>query len=381
MSEFTADASLVHFARTLRDQGVRIGAGQIISFCRAVARLEAGTIDDLYWAGRLTLVNNVSDLHQYDVVFRAFFEGDEEQQPPRILPVASADGDSDPLASTIERSIRNREVMVVELGDSDESTGIGRKASDAEQLRNKRFDEWSDEELSRLHLVVPRVAELFPKRLSRRMRSVRRGRRIDVRRTVRASLRYEGELTRLLVRDRLEQPRRLVMLLDVSGSMAGFSRALLQFGYLTTRASRRVEVFCFGTRLTRLTEELSQRDPDAAFDRATTSVVDWDGGTRIGESLMSYVRRWGQHQFNRGSVVIICSDGLERGDPDLLAKAIERLSRQVHAIVWVNPLKGDPTFEPLARGLVAALPHIDALVAGHNVLGLESLVDVLADVA
>ena len=100
MSEFTADASLVHFARTLRDQGVRIGAGQIISFCRAVARLEAGTIDDLYWAGRLTLVNNVSDLHQYDVVFRAFFEGDEEQQPPRILPVASADGDSDPLAST-----------------------------------------------------------------------------------------------------------------------------------------------------------------------------------------------------------------------------------------------------------------------------------------
>jgi uncharacterized protein with von Willebrand factor type A (vWA) domain len=381
MSEFAADASLVHFARTLRHQGVRIGAGQIISFCRAAATLDAGVIDDLYWAGRLTLVNRASDLHRYEAAFRAFFEGNEEQSTQRILPVARADGGSDPSTPTIERSARNREVMVVDLGDSDEPTGTGRKASDAEQLRVKRFDEWSDDELSRLHLVVPRVAALFPKRLSRRMRAARRGKKIDVRRTVRASLRYEGELIRLLVRDRQEQPRHLVMLLDVSGSMAGFSRALVQFGYSTTRASRRVEVFCFGTRLTRVTEELRHHDPDAALGRAMASVVDWDGGTRIGESLMSYVQRWGQHQFNRGSVVIICSDGLERGDPDRLAKAIERLSRQVHAIVWVNPLKGDPTFEPLARGLVAALPHIDALVAGHNVLGLESLLDVLADVA
>ena len=140
-----------------------------------------------------------------------------------------------------------------------------------------------------------------------------------------------------------------------------------------SRASQRVEVFCFGTRLTRLTNAMQVRDPNAALDEATELVVDWDGGTRIGESLATYVTRWGKYRFNRGAMVIICSDGLERGEPDRLAWAMQRLSRQAHAVVWVNPLAGDPKFQPLARGLVAALPFVDRLIAGHNIEGLEDL--------
>ena len=166
--------------------------------------------------------------------------------------------------------------------------------------------------------------------------------------------------------------------MDVSGSMAGFSRALVQFSYGMSRASRRVEVFCFGTRLTRLTDAMRVRDPDSALDEAAQRVVDWDGGTRIGESLDAYVTRWGNYRFNRGAVVIICSDGLERGEPNQLARAMRRLSRQTHAVVWVNPLAGDPKFQPLARGLVAALPYVDRLIAGHNVISLEELAKAVA---
>ena len=175
----------------------------------------------------------------------------------------------------------------------------------------------------------------------------------------------------------MERPRPIVLIVDVSGSMAGFSRALVQFSYGMSRASQRVEVFCFGTRLTRLTGAMRIRDPNAALDEATDLVVDWDGGTRIGESLATYVTKWGKYRFNRGAVVIICSDGLERGEPDRLAWAMQRLSRQAHAVMWVNPLAGDPKFQPLARGLVAALPFVDRLIAGHNIEGLEDLAGAL----
>ena len=217
----------------------------------------------------------------------------------------------------------------------------------------------------------------LPRKLSRRTRPATRGPRIDLRRSVRHSLRHGGDLFHLRRRLRVERPRPIVLIVDVSGSMAGFSRALVQFSYGMSRASQRVEVFCFGTRLTRLTNAMRVRDADAALAEATELVVDWDGGTRIGESLATYVARWGKYRFNRGAVVIICSDGLERGEPDRLAWAMQRLSRQAHRVIWVNPLAGDPKFQPLARGLVAALPFVDELIAGHSIEGLEDLAKVL----
>jgi uncharacterized protein with von Willebrand factor type A (vWA) domain len=191
-------------------------------------------------------------------------------------------------------------------------------------------------------------------------------------------MRTHGELIRLDRRTRRTRPRPLVLLLDVSGSMTPYARALLQFAHATAHGAARVETFCFGTRLTRLTRVLQRRRPDEALLEAAALVTDWDGGTRIGASLRSFLREWGRHGMARGAVVIVCSDGLDRGDPEELAGQMRRLHRLAHRVVWVNPLKGDPRYEPLARGMAAALPHIDDFVSGHDLASLEALVDLVS---
>ena len=374
-SEPGPTAELVRFGRLLRAHGASVGAGQVLSYTRAVADLDPAGIDDLYWAGRITLVNRKVDLAIYDAVFDAFFIGSENDSPPPLLPLASADGDDGDPAS-VSFGTDRQEIELLDAGDEELPAAGGPRASSVEVLRTKHFDRWTDEEFRRLARLLPGLR--LPQKRSRRTRPSPRGPRIDLRRSVRHSLRYEGDLVRLRRRIRVERPRPIVLIVDVSGSMAGFSRALVQFSYGMSRASQRVEVFCFGTRLTRLTNAMRVRDPNSALDEATELVVDWDGGTRIGESLGAYVTRWGKYRFNRGAVVIICSDGLERGEPDRLAWAMQRLSRQAYAVIWVNPLAGDPKFQPLARGLVAALPFVDELIAGHNIEGLEDLARVLA---
>lgn len=367
-------AELVRFGRLLRTHGVNVGAGQVLSYARAVADLDPDGVEDLYWAGRITLVNRPDDLAVYDAVFDAFFIGSENDSPPPLLPIASAEGgDGDP--ASVSFGTHEQEMELLEAGDEDLPAAGGPRASSAEILRAKHFDRWTEDEFRRLARLLPTLR--LPQKRSRRTRPFPRGPRIDLRRSVRQSLRYEGNLIRLSRRRRVQRPRQIVLIVDVSGSMAGFSRALVQFSYGMTRASQRVEVFCFGTRLTRLTRAMRVRDPNAALEDATELVVDWDGGTRIGKSLGAYVGRWGKYRFNRGAVVIICSDGLERGEPDHLAIAMRRLSRQAHRVIWVNPLAGDPKFQPLARGLVAALPFVDELIAGHNIEGLEDLARVL----
>ena len=365
---------LVRFARLLRTHGVNVGAGQVLSYTRAVADLDPAYIDDLYWAGRITLVNRRPDLAVYNAAFDAFFVGSEGDSPPPMLPLATADSDGGEPAS-VSFGTEQHELEILEAGDEELPAAGGPRASSAEILRTKHFDRWTEEEFRQLARLLPGIR--LPRKLSRRTRPSARGPRIDLRRSVRRSLRHGGDLFDLRRRLRVERPRPIVLIVDVSGSMAGFSRALVQFSYGMSRASQRVEVFCFGTRLTRLTNAMRVRDADAALDEATELVVDWDGGTRIGESLATYVARWGKYRFNRGAVVIICSDGLERGEPDRLAWAMQRLSRQAHRVIWVNPLAGDPKFQPLARGLVAALPFVDELIAGHSIQGLEDLARVL----
>lgn len=368
-------ADLVEFGRQLRERGVNAGTGQVISYTRAAAGLGPADVGDLYWAGRITLVNRASDLAVYDAAFDHFFMGAENGPSPPRLAFAAADGETgDPEAVPIGADCLEIGAPAAE-GDELPSAG-GPRASSAEVLRTKNFDQWSEDEFRRLAGLLPSLRP--PRRRSRRTRPSPRGRGIDLRRSVRRSLRCGGDLVELRRRRRIERPRPVVLIVDVSGSMAGFSRALVQFSYGMSRASRRVEVFCFGTRLTRLTDALRVRDPNAALEEAAERVVDWNGGTRIGESLAAYAAGWGGYRFNRGAVVIICSDGLELGEPERLARAMRRLSRQTRAVVWVNPLAGDPKFRPLARGLAAALPHVDRLVAGNNILGLEELAEVVA---
>jgi uncharacterized protein len=331
-------ATLASFGRALRAEGLPVGTGRIASFCRAGALLPPG---DLYWAGRATLVARRDHLPVYDRVFEAFFGGGPPvAQAPRRAGVAVTE-----------------EVAL---------------ASPVELLRRKSFASCSAEELEQLGALMQRLRLAVPTKRSRRLRSARAG-LPDFRRTLRRSFRTGGEPLERRFRARPRRRRRLVLLLDVSGSMADYSRALLVFAHAALRTDRRWEAFCFGTRLTRLTGALRGSRPDDALRHAAAEVVDWNGGTRIGESLKRLLDEWGHRGLLRGAVLVLCSDGLEVGDPDLLAEQMARASRLAHRIVWLNPLKGDAAYEPLARGMRAALPYVDVFAAGHNLASLEEL--------
>jgi uncharacterized protein len=334
-------AELTRFGRALRDEGLAVGTDRVLAFCRAAALLDAA---DLYWAGRATLVARREDHPIYDRVFRAFFGGGRTEVP------------SSPA------SVRVQLEGVLELA----------RASRDELLRKKSFARCSPEELARLAELMARVRLAVPSRRSRR-RTPARGGAPDFRRTLRRSFRTAGEPIEQRWRERRRRQRRLVVLLDVSGSMADYSRALVMFAHAALRADRRFEAFCFGTRLTRVTRALAGSDANEALERAAAEVVDWEGGTRIGESLQRFLDDFGHAGMARGAVVIVCSDGLDVGEPELLRVQMARLSRLAHRVVWVNPLKEDPAYEPLARGMNAALPYVDVFTSGHNLASLEAL--------
>jgi uncharacterized protein len=369
---------LVGFGRLLRRRGLPVGTGRILTFCRAVAALNRLDRTSVYWAGRLSMVARKEDLAAYDAAFAEWF-------PSRARDVLSmVTGRDDPMGLAPPNELE----VVVDQGISEESwepaegvddgeAPMGVLASGAEVLRARSFGELSDAERLQADHLIRALAVHLPTRHSRRYRPSPYGRRFDQRRTLRASLRTQGEPFRRAWRDRRRRPRPLILILDVSGSMSAYSRALMQFGFAAMRAGRRVEVFCFGTRLTRVTRALARSEPDDALREVAAAVVDWNGGTRIGASLKELLDRWSQHVAMRGAVVVLCSDGLERGEPALLAAQVARLSRLAHRLIWVNPLKGSPRYEPLARGMAAALPHVDVFLAGHNLESLESLCQVL----
>jgi uncharacterized protein with von Willebrand factor type A (vWA) domain len=371
---------LVGFGRMLRSRGLPVGTGRILAFCRAVAALGHFDRESLYLAGRLTMVARKEDFDAYDRAFQQWFP----QARDRLL--AELAGWQPEARTEIEREI---EVLVGEAlseeqagegegEEGDEEVTIGLVASGTEMLRARSFEDLSEAERREADLAIRNLAVVLPMRRARRYRAAPRGQRFDLRRTLRSSLRTQGEPFRRSWRSRRTKRRPLVLLLDVSGSMSAYSRALLQFGYAAVRAGQRVEVFAFGTRLTRLTRSLRRSEPDLALRQVAASVLDWEGGTRIGASLKDLLDRYGQQSWMRGAVVVLCSDGLERGDPVLLAAQMARLGRVAHRLVWVNPLKGSPRYEPLARGMAAALPHVDSFLPGHNLQSLESLCEVLS---
>jgi uncharacterized protein with von Willebrand factor type A (vWA) domain len=358
---------LVAFGRRLRAEGVSVGSGDVITYCAAIAALNPADLLDLYWGGRSTLVTRRDQIPVYDRVFRAFFLGDGEDLPEPLRNRVRA------LASTASVL----QIPATEPGpdNPDEHRArMGLIASDAEILRDKAFAQCTPEELAALRRIMAQIRLTPPRRRTRRTEAARAGRIPDPRRTVREMMRRQGEPARLMWRRRRRRPRRLVLILDVSGSMADYSRNLLQFAHSAIRSHQRVEVFCFGTRLTRVTRELQRRNVDDAMRRAAKSVVDWEGGTRIGESLHAFVRDWGRRGVGRGGIVVFCSDGLDRGDPSVLAAAIQRLSRLCHRIVWLNPHKGDTIdFRPSTLGMMVVAPYVDLLLSGHDLRSLEQL--------
>ena len=351
---------LVGFARYARRQGLTIGTGRVLTFCRAAAALDPFDPTNVRLAARSTLVSRHEDLAVLDALFERYFRGDvddsKEQTAAESFP-RSPDGDS--------------EGMPIEEGEGQTAHPV--VATDAERLRTKDFAALTEEERRTVFALIRRLALSIPLRHSRRYRPSPSGRRLDLRRTLRESLKTEGEPFRRAWKRRGARTRPLVVVLDVSGSMAPYGRPLVEFAHAAANAGRRVETFCFGTRLTRITRALATRDPAEALSRVGTTVTDWEGGTRIGHSMKELLDQWASRSALRGSVTVLCSDGLERGDPELLKKQMERLSRLVYRLIWVNPLKGSPRYEPLARGMAASLPFVDVFLPGHNLQSLEAL--------
>lgn len=359
---------LVEFCRDLRSEGLTIGSGELVTYCAATALLDPGDLLDLYWAGRTTLLSKRDQIPVYDRVFRRFFLGYDPRVPERVR-------------KTWQRSpIENESVIEIPAtepgvqGHDEEEAKLGLNASDIELWRNKSFPVCTEEELAALKRIIDKMRLIPPRRRSRRTRPSPRLDRPDLRRTVRSTMRQHGEPSELYWRQRKRKLRPLVLILDVSGSMSDYSRNLLQFAYSARRASTRVEVFCFGTRLTRITPALERRRPDEALDRAARTVFDWEGGTRIGESIQTFVRQWGRRGMSRGAIVVICSDGLDRGEPGVLEKAMESLALLSYRIVWVNPHIGNGSDQrPNTLGMMVAEPYIDLLMSGRDLAGLEEL--------
>lgn len=366
---------LVSFGRALREKGVAVGSGDILTYCDGMTSLDPTDLVDLYWAGRTTLVSRRDDIPVYNEVFRAFFlTGDNPLQKLMKIKAQSA--------SEADAAF---EIPATEPGskEQEDEALLGLMASNIETLKSRSFENCTKEELEALRRIMARIKLMPPKRRTRRTRSAKRtARKPDMRKTIRQSLRTHGEMVHLYWRERQIKLRPLILILDVSGSMADYSRALLQFAYSAKRAAGKVEVFCFGTRLSHITKPLQTRKPDQALERAAKLVVDWEGGTRIGDSLDRFVRKWGRRGMCRGGVVVICSDGLDRGDPEVLSDAMERLSRLCHKIVWMNPHKGDnANYQPTTVGMMVAEPHIDELLSGHDLRSLEELAELLPKLA
>jgi uncharacterized protein len=364
---------LVNFARELRSAGLAVGSGDVLTYCEAMAPLDPSDLLDLYWAGRTTLVTRHDNIATYDEVFRRFFLGAAAPAPQMLMVKARVIAES-------------QAMLAVPATDPDgagheEGAMLGVMASDADALKRKSFAACTPEELAALRRIMARMRLTPPKRRTRRTIAAPYGRSPDMRRTVRESMRTHGEPVELFWRQRRVRMRPLILILDISGSMADYSRNLLQFAYSAKRATSKVEVFCFGTRLTRVTKALDHRRPDHALELAAKAVLDWEGGTRIGDSLDAFVRDWGRRGLCRGGIVVICSDGLDRGDPGVLSSAMERLSRLSHRVVWMNPHKGDNlAFRPSTLGMMVAAPHIDLMLSGHDLRSLEEFATLLPNV-
>ncbi len=361
------------FAGVLRRSGVRVPLAATVTFAEALAAVGLARRDPVYWAGRATLLSRPEDVAAYDRAFGAFWLDRRELRPG--FP-----------AGTVTVPVLPEEPDGVSGEDGPEA-GDGAAAepvpvisySYREVLRTRDFADCTAAELAEARQLMAAVRLGGARRASRRRRRGRSADRWpDLRRSLRHALADDGEL---VLRERLTRstrPRRTVLLCDVSGSMEPYARELLRFLHVAVAGRGRVEAFTIGTRLTRISRELAQHDPDAALARAAAAVQDWSGGTRLGDELAEFNTRWGAPGMARGAVVVILSDGWDRGDPAVLAREMRRLAFLAHRVVWVNPLKVTPGYAPLARGMAAALPYVDEFLEGHSVAALERLAAVIA---
>lgn len=368
---------LARFGRVLRAGGLEVGPGRIQDALLALTAVDLGSREETYWALRCTLVSKHADLEIFDAAFARFDDGTKAAEGNLPSPGSDPGG---PAADDAPSGSATEQVAAVGTEDSDEEPEpeeAGMRWSAIERLRELDFARYTEAELRQSANLIERIARAAPLRYSRRLRPAGDGPVFDKRRTLRGALRTDGyPIDRAWRRPRLVA-RKLVFAVDVSGSMQPYARAMMMFLQAAARAGRRVEVFTFGTRLTHVTRELEGHNPDRALAAAASVVRDWAGGTRIGDNLRGLNDEWGRRGLIRGAVLVIVSDGWERGDIERLVKEMQRLRRMAHTLVWVNPLAGEPGYEPLAQGMAAALPYLDHFLPGHNLNSLETLAEVL----
>jgi uncharacterized protein len=367
-------AAVVRFAALLRREGLPVTVVQATDAARALDELDVADRGELHVGLRAILASRPEDYPTFDRCFDAFWRVGEDAEPglPGLLTAPPADsGDGAQGAQGAEK----RETVALEAwgseaeGESDEPMAVP-GVSDREAVMAKDFSTFTAEQLDEVFRLTIQIARRLARRLTRRRRPVRRRGRVDLRRTLRANL-TRADLVELRFRERKRRKVRLVLLCDVSGSMDLYSRFLLQFLFALQHVFGRVETFTFSVRLTRVTEHLKSRSYRDVLARLT-AVRDWSGGTRIGESLAQFNREW-PSLVDRRTIVILLSDGWDTGDPDVLSAELLRIRRRAGRVIWLNPLLGNPSYEPLTRGMVAALPLVDHFAAAHNLAALRAL--------
>jgi uncharacterized protein len=385
------------FTRALRSAGVPTDLSGAIDYSRALTLVDIGDREQVRAAGLTIFVRRRDEVPVYDAVFRRFWQGFELAIPGRApwdgpLEAATEDGpgsrrggrEGEPEPGEGPGTARPGESEATDDGTGPPVTGdSGPLAwSRREQLRTKLFERMSPAELRDAERLVDALRPRLETRLTRRHELHRHGRALAPRQMLRRNLGSGGDLVEWVWRRRSRRPRAIVVICDVSGSMERYSRLLIRFAQALRRSSGvRTEAFVFGTHLTRVTRELSGRDPDIGLERVAQVVTDWSGGTRIGESLRAFNMRWARRVLPSSGVVMIVSDGWDRGDPDVVRREAARLQRSCHRLIWLNPLAGSEHYQPLAAGMAAALPSIDDLVPVHDLASLERLGDLLAEMA
>lgn len=354
------------FARALAAAGLPVASDSVKTYTQALGQVDVADPRQVYWTGRATLCRDPSDIPRYDIVFESWFGG----TVPKRVPHRAA------------QPRRSRIAALDAVGATDTGGDAHRlrvTAATTEILRHRDIAELTADERAHLAELITGLRPHSATRPAVRLRPSRRG-RVDPRRTVRHMLAAGGEPVRPRRHRKATRARRTVLLLDVSGSMSPYADALLRFAHVVARANPATEVFSLGTRMTRLTRALRIGDPELALATAGRAVPDWAGGTRLGETVRAFLDRWGRRGTARGAVVVIFSDGWERGDPTLLAEQIAALARLAHAVLWVNPHAGADGYRPVQSGIAAALPFIDRLLAGHSLVTLQQLLDEIGNV-
>ncbi len=369
--------NLVLFGRLLRSAGLDVGPGQVIDVAAALEYIDIGKRDEFYHAARALLVHRRADLAQFDLAFRLFWQArtvppiEPPSVPhpalqPRSLRMPGVSYREIPFDVDGEdiRHARQSERIVVEVQQT---------FSPVEVLRKKNFDAFTWDEVQQAKQLISEMTWRVGERPTRRKERVWRGEYLDMRRVIRRNMKYGGEFLELAWKRTKFKPRPLVVLCDVSGSMERHSRMLLHFVHTLSNDMERVEAFLFGTRLTHITRQISRKDIDEAIGEVVKAVEDWGGGTRIGETVKTFNYYWARRVAARGAVVLVISDGWDRGDAKLLRREMERLQRSCFRLIWMNPLLAAPDYQPLTQGLQAALPYVDDFLPIHNLESLEAL--------